>query len=218
MCGIVGAVAQRDIAEILIEGLRRLEYRGYDSAGLAVVDNDCHMTRLREVGKVQMLAEEAEKTQVIGGTGIAHTRWATHGEPCQDNAELINRGYQFASQTDTEVIAHLVNWEQRQGGTLREVVQRVIPQLRGAYGTVIMDSRTPELLVAARSGSPLVVGLGVGENFLASDQLALLPVTRRFIYLEEGDIVEITRRHVHMMRVTKVFIVTICKKRSMNSL
>ncbi|MEB6858640.1 glutamine--fructose-6-phosphate transaminase (isomerizing) [Proteus cibi] len=225
MCGIVGAVAQRDIAEILIEGLRRLEYRGYDSAGLAVVDNDCKMTRLREAGKVQMLAEEAEKTQVIGGTGIAHTRWATHGEPCEDNAhphvsgtiavvhngiienyqelkaELIKKGYQFASQTDTEVIAHLVNWEQRQGGTLREVVQRVIPQLRGAYGTVIMDSRTPELLVAARSGSPLVVGLGVGENFLASDQLALLPVTRRFIYLEEGDIVEITRRHVHIFDV-----------------
>lgn len=225
MCGIVGAVAQRDIAEILIEGLRRLEYRGYDSAGLAVVDNDCKMTRLREAGKVKMLAEEAEKTQVIGGTGIAHTRWATHGEPCEDNAhphvsgtiavvhngiienyqelkaELIKKGYQFASQTDTEVIAHLVNWEQRQGGTLREVVQRVIPQLRGAYGTVIMDSRTPELLIAARSGSPLVVGLGVGENFLASDQLALLPVTRRFIYLEEGDIVEITRRHVHIFDV-----------------
>ncbi|NBM53627.1 glutamine--fructose-6-phosphate transaminase (isomerizing) [Proteus sp. G2669] len=225
MCGIVGAVAQRDIAEILIEGLRRLEYRGYDSAGLAVVDNDCKMTRLREAGKVQMLADEAEKTQVIGGTGIAHTRWATHGEPCEDNAhphvsgtiavvhngiienyqdlkaELIKKGYQFASQTDTEVIAHLANWEQRQGGTLREVVQRVIPQLRGAYGTVIMDSRTPELLVAARSGSPLVVGLGVGENFLASDQLALLPVTRRFIYLEEGDIVEITRRHVHIFDV-----------------
>ncbi|MBG2803267.1 glutamine--fructose-6-phosphate transaminase (isomerizing) [Proteus sp. WDL240414] len=225
MCGIVGAVAQRDIAEILIEGLRRLEYRGYDSAGLAVVDNDCKMTRLREAGKVQMLAEEAEKTQVIGGTGIAHTRWATHGEPCEDNAhphvsgtiavvhngiienyqelkaELIKKGYQFVSQTDTEVIAHLVNWEQRQGGTLREVVQRVIPQLRGAYGTVIMDSRTPELLVAARSGSPLVVGLGVGENFLASDQLALLPVTRRFIYLEEGDIVEVTRRHVYIFDV-----------------
>ncbi|VTP79362.1 glucosamine--fructose-6-phosphate aminotransferase [Proteus vulgaris] len=183
------------------------------------------MTRLREAGKVQMLAEEADKTQVIGGTGIAHTRWATHGEPCENNAhphvsgtiavvhngiienyqelkaELIKKGYQFASQTDTEVIAHLVNWEQRQGGTLREVVQRVIPQLRGAYGTVIMDSRTPELLVAARSGSPLVVGLGVGENFLASDQLALLPVTRRFIYLEEGDIVEITRRHVHVFDV-----------------
>ncbi|OAT29355.1 glutamine--fructose-6-phosphate transaminase (isomerizing) [Proteus myxofaciens] len=222
MCGIVGAVAQRDIAEILIEGLRRLEYRGYDSAGLAVVDSNGEMTRLREVGKVKMLADEAEKMHVAGGTGIAHTRWATHGEPCQDNAhphvsgtiavvhngiienyqelkaELIKKGYEFISQTDTEVIAHLVNWEQRQGGTLREVVQRVIPQLRGAYGTAIMDSRAPELLVAARSGSPLVVGLGVGENFLASDQLALLPVTRRFIYLEEGDVVEITRRHVHI--------------------
>lgn len=222
MCGIVGAVAQRDIAEILLEGLRRLEYRGYDSAGMAVVDSEGHLTRLREVGKVKMLAEEAEKTPVSGGTGIAHTRWATHGEPLERNAHphvsgniavvhngiienynelrelLKGRGYQFTSDTDTEVIAHLVNWEHSQGGTLREAVQRAIPQLRGAYGTVIMDSRTPELLVAARSGSPLVVGLGVGENFLASDQLALLPVTRRFIYLEEGDIVEITRRHVHI--------------------
>ncbi|MBW5408468.1 glutamine--fructose-6-phosphate transaminase (isomerizing) [Morganella morganii] len=222
MCGIVGAVAQRDIAEILLEGLRRLEYRGYDSAGMAVVDSEGHLTRLREVGKVKMLAEEAEKTPVAGGTGIAHTRWATHGEPLERNAHphvsgniavvhngiienyselrelLKGRDYQFTSDTDTEVIAHLVNWEHSQGGTLREAVQRAIPQLRGAYGTVIMDSRTPELLVAARSGSPLVVGLGVGENFLASDQLALLPVTRRFIYLEEGDIVEITRRHVHI--------------------
>ena len=222
MCGIVGAVAQRDIAEILLEGLRRLEYRGYDSAGMAVVDSEGHLTRLREVGKVKMLAEEAEKTPVSGGTGIAHTRWATHGEPLERNAHphvsgniavvhngiienyselrelLKGRGYQLTSDTDTEVIAHLVNWEHAQGGTLREAVQRAIPQLRGAYGTVIMDSRTPELLVAARSGSPLVVGLGVGENFLASDQLALLPVTRRFIYLEEGDIVEITRRHVHI--------------------
>ncbi|EPU0813954.1 glucosamine--fructose-6-phosphate aminotransferase [Morganella morganii] len=222
MCGIVGAVAQRDIAEILLEGLRRLEYRGYDSAGMAVVDSEGHLTRLREVGKVKMLAEEAEKTPVSGGTGIAHTRWATHGEPLERNAHphvsgtiavvhngiienyselreiLKGRGYQFTSDTDTEVIAHLVNHELSQGGTLREAVQRAIPQLRGAYGTVIMDSRTPELLVAARSGSPLVVGLGVGENFLASDQLALLPVTRRFIYLEEGDIVEITRRHVHI--------------------
>lgn len=220
MCGIVGAVAQRDIAEILLEGLRRLEYRGYDSAGMAIVDSDGKLTRLREVGKVRMLAEEAEKAAVTGGTGIAHTRWATHGEPLERNAHphvsgniavvhngiienfselreiLKGRGYKFTSDTDTEVIAHLVNWEHSQGGTLREAVQRAIPQLRGAYGTVIMDSRTPELLVAARSGSPLVVGLGVGENFLASDQLALLPVTRRFIYLEEGDIVEITRRDV----------------------
>lgn len=221
MCGIVGAVAQRDIAEILLEGLRRLEYRGYDSAGVAVVTSAGEMTRLRRVGKVAMLAEAAETHPLVGGTGIAHTRWATHGEPSEVNAHphvseqiivvhngiienyeplrelLIERGYKFASETDTEVVAHLVHWEQKQqGGTLREVVQRVIPQLRGAYGMVIMDSRDPSVLVAARSGSPLVIGRGVGENFIASDQLALLPVTRRFIYLEEGDIAEITRRDV----------------------
>ncbi|WP_350307176.1 glutamine--fructose-6-phosphate transaminase (isomerizing) [Photorhabdus viridis] len=222
MCGIVGAVAQRDIAEILIEGLRRLEYRGYDSAGLAVVDNENNMLRLREVGKVQILADEVDKQPVLGGTGIAHTRWATHGEPNEKNAhphvsdyiavvhngiienyeelrtQLIERGYQFTSDTDTEVIAHFVHWEQKQSGTLLEAVQRVIPQLRGAYGAVIMDSRDPGTIIAARSGSPLVIGLGVGENFLASDQLALLPVTRRFIFLEEGDIAEITRRTVHI--------------------
>lgn len=221
MCGIVGAVAQRDIAEILLEGLRRLEYRGYDSAGVAVVTAEGQVTRLRRVGKVAMLAEAAETTPLLGGTGIAHTRWATHGEPSEANAHphisehiiivhngiienheplrelLIERGYRFASETDTEVVAHLVRWEQQQqGGSLREVVQRVIPQLRGAYGMVIMDSRDPSLLVAARSGSPLVIGRGVGENFIASDQLALLPVTRRFVYLEEGDIAVITRRDV----------------------
>ena len=221
MCGIVGAVAQRDIAEILLEGLRRLEYRGYDSAGLAVVTAEGNVTRLRRLGKVQKLAEAAETTPLAGGTGIAHTRWATHGEPSEANAhphisehiiivhngiienheplreQLMARGYRFASETDTEVVAHLVHWEQKQyGGTLREVVQRVIPQLRGAYGMVIMDSRDPSVLVAARSGSPLVIGRGVGENFIASDQLALLPVTRRFIYLEEGDIAEVSRRDV----------------------
>ncbi|WP_053141057.1 glutamine--fructose-6-phosphate transaminase (isomerizing) [Erwinia billingiae] len=221
MCGIVGAVAQRDIAEILLEGLRRLEYRGYDSAGVAVVTVEGLVTRLRRVGKVAMLAEAAETTPLQGGTGIAHTRWATHGEPSEANAHphisehiiivhngiienheplrelLMERGYRFASETDTEVVAHLVHWEQQQqGGSLREVVQRVIPQLRGAYGMVIMDSRDPSLLVAARSGSPLVIGRGVGENFIASDQLALLPVTRRFVYLEEGDIAVITRRDV----------------------
>ncbi|MCX8958446.1 glutamine--fructose-6-phosphate transaminase (isomerizing) [Erwinia psidii] len=220
MCGIVGAVAQRDIAEILLEGLRRLEYRGYDSAGLAVVTTTGEVTRLRRLGKVQKLAEAAESTLLAGGTGIAHTRWATHGEPSEANAHphisehiiivhngiienheplrelLISRGYHFSSETDTEVVAHLIHWEQQQGGSLREVVQRVVPQLRGAYGMVILDSRDPSVLVAARSGSPLVVGRGVGENFIASDQLALLPVTRRFIYLEEGDIAEITRREV----------------------
>lgn len=223
MCGIVGAVAQRDIAEILLEGLRRLEYRGYDSAGLAVVDGEGHMTRLRRLGKVQMLAQAAEEHPLHGGTGIAHTRWATHGEPSESNAHphisehiivvhngiienheplrelLIERGYRFVSETDTEVVAHLVHWEQRQqGGTLLDVVKRVIPQLRGAYGMVLLDSRDPSVLVAARSGSPLVIGRGVGENFIASDQLALLPVTRRFIFLEEGDIAEVTRRTVRI--------------------
>ena len=220
MCGIVGAVAQRDIAEILLEGLRRLEYRGYDSAGLAVVDAEGHMTRLRRLGKVQMLAQAAEEHPLHGGTGIAHTRWATHGEPSEGNAhphvsehivvvhngiienheplreELKARGYTFVSETDTEVIAHLVHWELAKGGTLRDAVLRAIPQLRGAYGTVIMDSRDPSTLLAARSGSPMVIGLGMGENFIASDQLALLPVTRRFIFLEEGDIAEVTRRSV----------------------
>ncbi|HBW0898029.1 TPA: glutamine--fructose-6-phosphate transaminase (isomerizing) [Klebsiella pneumoniae] len=220
MCGIAGAVAQRDIAEILLEGLRRLEYRGYDSAGLAVVDSEGHMTRVRRLGKVQMLAQAVEEQPLHGGTGIAHTRWATHGEPSESNAHphvsehivvvhngiienheplralLQSRGYVFVTETDTEVIAHLVHWELEQGGTLREAVLRAIPQLRGAYGTVIMDTRDPGTLLAARSGSPLVIGLGMGENFIASDQLALLPVTRRFIFLEEGDIAEVTRRSV----------------------
>lgn len=221
MCGIVGAVAQRDIAEILLEGLRRLEYRGYDSAGLAVVDHQGYMQRIRRVGKVQALSDAVAESPMTGGTGIAHTRWATHGEPTEHNAHphvsehiavvhngiienyeslralLIERGYHFTSETDTEVIAHLTHWEQQQaGGSLLEVVQRVIPQLRGAYGTVVMDARHPDVLVTARSGSPLVIGCGMGENFIASDQLALLPVTRRFIFLEEGDIAEVTRRTV----------------------
>ncbi|QZN95894.1 glutamine--fructose-6-phosphate transaminase (isomerizing) [Symbiopectobacterium purcellii] len=223
MCGIVGAVAQRDISEILLEGLRRLEYRGYDSAGLAVVDAEGHVARVRRLGKVQMLAQAVEEHPLTGGTGIAHTRWATHGEPSEENAHphvsgpiiivhngiienheplretLIGRGYRFVSETDTEVVAHLVHWEQQQtGGALVDVVKRVIPQLRGAYGMVVMDSRDPSVLVAARSGSPLVIGRGVGENFLASDQLALLPVTRSFMFLEEGDVAEVTRRTVRI--------------------
>lgn len=221
MCGIVGAVAQRDIAEILLEGLRRLEYRGYDSSGLAIIDPAGHLARIRRLGKVQALVEAVGQQPVAGGTGIAHTRWATHGQPSELNAhphvshnivlvhngiienhdelrpQLLADGYQFTSQTDTEVVAHLIHQQQKRGGgSLREVVQRVIKMLRGAYGMVIIDSHDPEVLVAARSGSPLVVGLGVGENFVASDQLALLPVTRRFIFLEEGDVAEVKRRTV----------------------
>lgn len=220
MCGIVGAVAQRDVAEILINGLHRLEYRGYDSAGVAVIDPNNELHRVRCLGKVKALDEAVAVKPLIGGTGIAHTRWATHGEPSEANAHphtsgnfavvhngiienheelrelLKSRGYVFNSQTDTEVIAHLVNWEMRTASTLLEAVQKTVKQLTGAYGMVVLDREHPEHLVAARSGSPLVIGLGIGENFLASDQLALLSVTRRFIYLEEGDIAEITRRTV----------------------
>lgn len=220
MCGIVGAVAQRDVAEILINGLHRLEYRGYDSAGVAVVNENYELQRVRCLGKVKALDEAVSEKPLIGGTGIAHTRWATHGEPSETNAHphvsgtfavvhngiienheelrelLKSRGYVFLSQTDTEVIAHLVEWEMRSTDSLLEAVKKAVKQLTGAYGMVVMDSRYPEHLVAARSGSPLVIGLGIGENFLASDQLALLSVTRRFIFLEEGDIAEITRRTV----------------------
>ena len=220
MCGIVGAVAQRDVAEILINGLHRLEYRGYDSAGVAVIDPNNELHRVRCLGKVKALDEAVAVKPLIGGTGIAHTRWATHGEPSEANAHphtsgnfavvhngiienheelrelLKSRGYVFNSQTDTEVIAHLVNWEMRTASNLLEAVQKTVKQLTGAYGMVVLDREHPEHLVAARSGSPLVIGLGIGENFLASDQLALLSVTRRFIYLEEGDIAEITRRTV----------------------
>ncbi|WP_413285781.1 glutamine--fructose-6-phosphate transaminase (isomerizing) [Vibrio sp. MA40-2] len=223
MCGIVGAVAQRDVVEILVEGLRRLEYRGYDSAGVAVVDADKNLTRVRRLGKVQELSDAVAQQAVIGGTGIAHTRWATHGEPSEINAHphisgditvvhngiienheplremLQARGYVFESQTDTEVIAHLVEWERRTSDTLVEALHKTAAQLEGAYGTVIVDRNDPERLVVARSGSPIVIGLGIGENFLASDQLALLSVTRRFMYLEEGDVAEITRRDVSII-------------------
>lgn len=225
MCGIVGAVAQRDVAEILVEGLRRLEYRGYDSAGVAVVDCESNLTRVRRLGKVQELADAVDQQHVIGGTGIAHTRWATHGEPSEANAHphmsgdiavvhngiienhetlralLQERGYVFTSQTDTEVIAHLVEWELRTSASLVEALQKTAKQLDGAYGTVAVDRKDPSRIVVARSGSPIVIGFGVGENFLASDQLALLSVTRRFMYLEEGDVAEVTRRDVTVFDV-----------------
>ena len=184
------------------------------------MDPNHELHRVRCLGKVKALDEAAAVKPLIGGTGIAHTRWATHGEPSEANAHphtsgnfavvhngiienheelrelLKSRGYVFNSQTDTEVIAHLVNWEMRTASNLLEAVQKTVKQLTGAYGMVVLDREHPEHLVAARSGSPLVIGLGIGENFLASDQLALLSVTRRFIYLEEGDIAEITRRTV----------------------
>ncbi len=222
MCGIVGAVAQRDVAEILVDGLHRLEYRGYDSAGVAVLGADKNMQILRRVGKVKALDDAMAEKPLLGGTGIAHTRWATHGEPTEANAHphrsgkiavvhngiienyeelrslLQERGYVFKSQTDTEVIAHLVEWELRTSGSLLEAVQKTVKQLRGAYGTVVLNEEEPEHLIVARSGSPLVIGYGVGENFVASDPLALLSVTRRFAYLEEGDVAEITRKSVQI--------------------
>ncbi|MGN5138699.1 glutamine--fructose-6-phosphate transaminase (isomerizing) [Aeromonas sp. 164P] len=225
MCGIVGAVAQRDVAEILVEGLRRLEYRGYDSAGVAVFSASQPLQRVRRLGKVAELAKALDEQSVHGGTGIAHTRWATHGEPSERNAhphvsdhivvvhngiienheelreELKALGYVFNSDTDTEVIAHLVHHELKSADSLLAAMQKAVKQLRGAYGTVVMDSRDDSRVVVARSGSPLVIGRGIGENFIASDQLALLPVTRRFIFLEEGDVAEVTRRDVHIFDV-----------------
>lgn len=221
MCGIVGAVAQRDVADILVQGLQRLEYRGYDSAGLAVLSAQGDFLRQRRVGKVQSLKDSLAEQEVVGGTGIAHTRWATHGEPSEENAhphvsgsrivvvhngiienhevlreELQGLGYVFVSQTDTEVIAHMVDHQLKTASSLMEAVQATTKLLDGAYGMVVMDKENAEHLIVARSGSPLVIGLGIGENFLASDQLALLSVTRRFIYLEEGDVAEITRKEV----------------------
>ena len=225
MCGIVGAVAQRDVAEILVEGLKRLEYRGYDSAGVAVIQNG-ELKTTRRVGKVQELSAALDASPLTGGTGIAHTRWATHGEPSERNAHphissgdiavvhngiienhnklremLKGLGYSFVSDTDTEVICHLVHHELKSHSSLLSAVQATVKQLEGAYGTVVIDRRDSGRMIVARSGSPLVIGYGLGENFVASDQLALLPVTRTFAFLEEGDVAEVTRRTVNIFDV-----------------
>jgi glucosamine--fructose-6-phosphate aminotransferase (isomerizing) len=226
MCGIVGAVAQRDVADILVEGLKRLEYRGYDSAGVAIIDGEQQLQRARRLGKVQELADALASQPLIGGTGIAHTRWATHGAPSEANAHphissdniavvhngiienhqqlrdmLQSLGYVFTSETDTEVIAHLVHHELKSADSLLAAVQTTVKQLEGAYGTVVMDSNDKERVVVARSGSPLVIGYGLGENFIASDMLALLPVTRKFAFLEEGDVAEVTRYEVNVFDI-----------------
>jgi glucosamine--fructose-6-phosphate aminotransferase (isomerizing) len=223
MCGIVGAVAQRDIADILVEGLKRLEYRGYDSAGVAIIDQKSKLSSIKRVGKVQELADALSSNSLVGGTGIAHTRWATHGVPSEVNAHphlsnntiavvhngiienhiqlksrLQGLGYEFISQTDTEVITHLVHHELKTSESLLSAVQKTVKQLEGAYGTVVMDSRDKDRIIVARSGSPLVIGFGLGENFIASDMMALLPVTRRFTFLEEGDVAEVTRFEVNI--------------------
>ncbi|MFG6668174.1 glutamine--fructose-6-phosphate transaminase (isomerizing) [Halomonas sp. HNIBRBA4712] len=218
MCGIVAAVAQRNVQEILLEGLRRLEYRGYDSAGMTV-PNGGHLHRHRAVGKVAALAEKLEREPLAGTFGIAHTRWATHGTPVEANAHphhsservavvhngiienfepiktrLESDGYAFSSQTDTEVIAHLLDEQIRGGADVFEATREIVSQLGGAYALGVISSQQPGVVVGARQGSPLVVGVGIDEAFLASDPMALLPVTDRFIYLEEGDLV-VLREH-----------------------
>jgi glucosamine--fructose-6-phosphate aminotransferase (isomerizing) len=223
MCGIVGAVADRNVSGILLEGLGRLEYRGYDSAGLAVLAPDGGLDLRRQVGKVRMLADDVATRAAPGRIGIAHTRWATHGVPSVTNAhphvsggrlalvhngiienhadlraELTALGYVFQSETDTEVIVHLIEHLYR-GITLIEAVQSAITRLEGAYGLAVIATDDPGHIVAARKGSPLVIGVGIGEHFLASDPLALRPVTDRFAFLEEGDVVELGRESFRVL-------------------
>ncbi|MGY3640882.1 glutamine--fructose-6-phosphate transaminase (isomerizing) [Pseudomonas sp. PK-RTE-24] len=225
MCGIVGAVAERNITAILLEGLKRLEYRGYDSAGVAVYTNDRTLERMRRPGKVSELEAALAEQPLAGRLGIAHTRWATHGAPCERNAhphfsgniavvhngiienhealreQLKALGYSFSSDTDTEVIAHLLTHKLKEQPDLTAALKATVKELHGAYGLAVINAQQPDRLVAARSGSPLVIGLGLGENFLASDQLALRQVTDRFMYLEEGDIAEIRRDSVQIWDV-----------------
>jgi glucosamine--fructose-6-phosphate aminotransferase (isomerizing) len=223
MCGIVGVIAERNSVPILMEGLRRLEYRGYDSAGLAVL-NHGRLARLRAVGKVKALQDALDASPVSGGVGISHTRWATHGVPTPYNAhphvsragiavvhngiienhaqlrtELEALGYEFTSETDTEVIAHRIHLHFRKAQGLFAAVRATVAELRGAYAIAVISEEDPDCVVMAREGAPAVIGLGIDENFVASDVAALLPVTRRFMFLEEGDVAEIRRRTVKIV-------------------
>jgi glucosamine--fructose-6-phosphate aminotransferase (isomerizing) len=224
MCGIVGAVAGRDIVPVLIEGLRRLEYRGYDSAGVAIVRDDGSIGLSRTVGKVAELSKKLDKDSLVGNIGVAHTRWATHGGVTEANAhphlsggrvavihngiienfqpikdEMLAKGYEFHSETDTEVAAHLVHDYLQQGLDLVEAVGKAVERFEGAYALLVIDAEDPERIVVSRVASPLVIGLGDGENFVASGVPALLPVTQRFIYLEQGDLAEIRRDGVRIV-------------------
>ena len=223
MCGIVGMVADRDVTPVLLEGLRRLEYRGYDSAGLTVV-RDRKLLRVRRLGKVRALEDALEENPLSGPLGIAHTRWATHGRPSERNAhphtsggeiavvhngiienhaslrqELEAEGFEFTSETDSEAIAHRIHYHFAKTGDLRLAVSLTVAELEGGYASIaVIDTREPGVLIAARSGTPVVIGLGSGANLVASDVAALLPVTRRFQFLEEGDIAEIGRDSVRI--------------------
>jgi len=218
MCGIVGAVAERNVTPILLEGLRRLEYRGYDSAGIAVINDESCLDRVRRVGKVENLSESLVEHPLKGFVGIAHTRWATHGEPSEPNAHphICNKsvavvhngiienhgllreqqkanGYSFTSETDTEVVVHQVEQYKKAGNDLLQAVKKATNDFEGAYALGVISIDEPGRLITTRSGSPLVIGVGFGEYFIASDVAALLPVTQRFIFLEEGDIADITK-------------------------
>lgn len=226
MCGIVGAVAARDVTPMLIDGLRRLEYRGYDSAGVALLTASGVLDRRRAQGKVQKLADGIAADPIAGHRGISHTRWATHGVPSERNAhphfsgdsvalvhngiienhdelrdELRAKGYPFTSETDTEVVAHLVAEELKATGSLRTAVQAAVKRLHGAYAIVVISPKDPDCIVAARAGCPVVVGYGDGENYVASDVQALLPVTRSFSFLEEGDVAEVRESGVTIVDV-----------------
>jgi len=252
MCGIVGAVAARDVVPILMEGLRRLEYRGYDSAGIAVTTDD-GVTRVRRLGKVKELQGALDKDPLSGHSGISHTRWATHGVPSERNAhphmsqsnvvvvhngiienfeelrdELKTRDYTFESETDTEVVAHRVHQHLQESGDLLQAVRKTVAELEGAYALAVMSSSDPNKIVIARAGGPVVIGLGEGENFVASDVAALLPVTRNFMFLEEGDVAVVERENVHIYdgdgdtvtrpvkeRSVAIFSIT-CKKKFMS--
>ncbi|HUG98212.1 MAG TPA: glutamine--fructose-6-phosphate transaminase (isomerizing) [Gammaproteobacteria bacterium] len=227
MCGIVGGIAERDVVPILMEGLRRLEYRGYDSAGLAVQVTGGTIERRRTEGKVQRLKDSLDKAPLAGRCGIAHTRWATHGVPSERNAhpqvsgpgvalvhngiienheplrrELQELGYRFESETDTEVVAHRIRRYLDEKADLLGAVQRTVAELEGAYALAVVSSDDPDRIVVARAGCPVVIGRGIGENFVASDVAALLPVTRRFLFLEEGDIALLTRESVEVWDAT----------------
>jgi len=220
MCGIVGAVAERNVVPILMEGLRRLEYRGYDSAGIAIRQDD-GITRVRRLGKVAELQGALDENPVSGTTGISHTRWATHGAPSEANAhphmsqndvaivhngiienyeelkaDLLAKGYKFESETDTETVSHRIHYYLQRSGDLVEAVKATVAELEGAYALAVMSQSDPDKLILARAGCPVVVGLGIGENFVASDVAALLPVTRNFMFLEEGDIAVVERESI----------------------
>jgi len=221
MCGIVGAVATRNITPVLIDGLKRLEYRGYDSAGLAVVNAEQELNLERSVGRVVNLEALCDNTD--GVIGVAHTRWATHGRPATNNAhphtsssqvavvhngiienhkelrvQQKQKGFIFSSETDTEVIVHQIDLHMQNGQGLLQAVQSTVKELEGAYGLGVISKQEPNTLIAARSGSPLLIGLGEGENFIASDMSALIPVSKKYIVLEDGDIAKITSSSIEI--------------------